>query len=433
MNDAPRLVTTRILDSVIVEHHSLDQALAAHLSATNAESRSFVQAQCYGVLRNYEALQATVQGLLSKPLKKRDQDIHCLLLAGVYELWNMHTPAHACVSESVEVCIALGKPWAKGMVNAVLRRAQRETTALQVRLEDDPTTRLCLPMWLLRRLQTDWPDHWEPIAEALHQPPPMTLRVNLQRCRREDYLGMLARAGIKAFEHPLVASAIELETARDVSALPGFDEGLVSVQDAAAQLAAPLLAPSPGERVLDACAAPGGKTGHLAEYQPQLEQLCALDIDAKRVARIEQNLRRLQLKADVRVGDAALPETWWDGRPFDRILLDAPCSATGVIRRHPDIKRLRRASDIPALAQRQAALLDALWPLLGAGGMLLYVTCSVLKAENSERIGQFLAAHDDARHRTLTPGAGIACEYGQQILPGEQAMDGFYYAALFKV
>ncbi|MDX1655623.1 MAG: 16S rRNA (cytosine(967)-C(5))-methyltransferase RsmB, partial [Candidatus Competibacteraceae bacterium] len=312
---------------------------------------------------------------------------------------------------------------AGGLVNAVLRQGQRRREALKEILLADPAH----PPWLLKMLQRDWPEHWPAVVAANNAHPPLTLRVNLSRISREVISQRLAAAGLSAI--PTGKAGLTLLQAVDVERLPGFAEGLLSVQDAAAQLAAPLLDPRPGQRLLDACAAPGGKTGHLLERCPKVE-LTALDLDPARLERVTDNLSRLGLEARVVTGNALEPAAWWDGRPFDAILLDAPCSGSGVIRRHPDIKLLRQPADIPLLARRQQDLLTALWPLLAPGGRLLYATCSVLRAENEAVIAAFLAQQPDARELPIEANWGEVAYHGRQILPGQEGMDGFFYACL---
>ena len=288
------------------------------------------------------------------------------------------------------------------------------------------------PAWLLEHLQQDWPADWERIVSANNATPPMTLRVNAAHSERDTYVAMLKESGTSCEPARHTEYGLTLSQPVGVDHLPNFTDGAVSVQDAAAQLAAQLLDARPGERVLDACAAPGGKTAHILERQPGLAKLLALDISEERIQRLTDNLRRLGLSATTCVGDATNPTSWWDGRPFDRILLDAPCSATGVIRRHPDIKVLRHAEDLRQLTQTQAQILTALWPLLKPGGMLLYVTCSILQQENSQQIQDFLATQADARHNLIDAEWGHAQAAGRQTLPGENGMDGFFYACIQK-
>jgi 16S rRNA (cytosine967-C5)-methyltransferase len=402
--------------------------------------RPLVQELAYGVLRWRFRLEALLQQLVTRPLKAKDQDLACLLLVGLYQLIYTAIPEHAAAHETVEAVRATGKAWAVPMANAVLRGYQRRREALNAIVDVRPTARYSHPAWLIDALCTDWPDDCERILTANNTRPPFVLRVNTRRIGVLDYGRALTAAGLPYTSLEHADAALWLPAPVPVDRLPGFADGLVSVQDAAAQLAPPLLNAAPGMRVLDACAAPGGKAAHILETTPELAELIALDIDAARVERISDNLQRLGLRARALVGDAAQPDDWWDGRPFDRILLDAPCSATGVIRRHPDIKSLRRAGDVDELAATQAQLLDALWPLLAPGGMLLYATCSVLRRENEQQIERFLQRHGDARDQEPAGTWGRAVGCGRQILPGDGAvpadpgasMDGFYYAVLIK-
>lgn len=428
-----RLASLRALELIVQQGQSLDNALESVLPRLDrGRDQGLMQHLCYGVMRWYPQLEFLLQQLLHKPLKNKDGDLRLLLLLGLYQLRFTRIPAHAAVDETVALTRTLNKAWARGMVNAVLRNYSRRQDELEQRLERDAPAHWAHPKWLLDSLQQAWPGQWEAIVTANNQQPPMSLRVNGRRGSRDTYIKLLREAGLDARPAPHTESGLILAEPCPVEALPGFNDGVVSVQDGAAQLAAPLLEPQPGERILDACAAPGGKTAHLLEHQPELAELVALDVDAGRLARVTQNLERLDLSATPREGDAARPADWWDGQPFDRILLDAPCSATGVIRRHPDIKFHRRPSDIPRLSATQHAMLLALWPLLKPGGTLLYATCSILPAENRQQVEAFLAATPEARHVPLTANWGHTLSTGQQILPGEDEMDGFYYARLVK-
>jgi 16S rRNA (cytosine967-C5)-methyltransferase len=409
---------------------SLADALpAAQVAFADERDAALVQELVYGTLRWYHRLDACLARLLRKPLKARDADLHCLLLVGLYQLDQLALPERVAVHETVQAVRTLDKDWARGLVNAVLRNFQRERQQLEQAIADDSTAVHAHPRWLIERLQVDWPGHWQAILAANNARPPMCLRVNQRRMTRVEYLEVLAEQGIDASPTAETSQGICLSKPLAVTRLPGFDAGDVSVQDGAAQLAAPLLQLAPGMRVLDACAAPGGKTAHMLELEAQIE-VTAIDISVQRLGRIHETLDRLGLHAELLASDATLPAGWWDGRSFDRILLDAPCSASGVIRRHPDIKLLRRPADVEALVGRQAALLNALWPLLAAGGMLLYCTCSVLDAENNRQIGDFLEQHKDASELPIMAGWGQGCEHGRQILPGDNGMDGFYYACL---
>ncbi|OOG28660.1 16S rRNA (cytosine(967)-C(5))-methyltransferase [Thioalkalivibrio denitrificans] len=429
---SPRQIALKVLHKVAVSGASLSDALPPLLAGLPDRDRAFVQALCFTTLRWHHQLEALSRTLLSKPLRAKDRDVGLLLEMGLCELLHLRTPDYAAVRETAGLARASGKPWVVGLINAVLRRVQREGPALLETVNRDPAARLSLPGWLLEALQSAWPQEWEALGEALNRQAPMTLRVNGSRTDRDTYAAQLQAAGLAARAHPAVASALELDTPVDVAQLPGFGEGLVSVQDAAAQLAAPLLECRAGMRVLDACAAPGGKTLHLLESTEGRLDLTAVDADTARLERVRENLARGGYGARLVAGDASHPEQWHSGPLYDRILLDAPCSATGVIRRHPDIKVLRRETDITALAQRQAQLLNALWPLLAPGGMLLYATCSLLPQENAEQIRAFLHTHPDAAESPICGGWGRPGPPGRQILAGEQDMDGFYYARLTK-
>ncbi|MBI5450420.1 MAG: 16S rRNA (cytosine(967)-C(5))-methyltransferase RsmB [Gammaproteobacteria bacterium] len=431
-SDDPRVIAARCLVELTTEHRSLSQLLPAYLAGLEPTTRALVQELCFGVARWHSRLEYLATQLLERPLRGRDADVQMLILIGIYQLIYMRIAAHAAVDQTVAAAGHLGKGWARGLVNAVLRNLQRRREELLAGAEQDAVARWAHPAWWLTRLQQAWPADWTTILEANNSRPPMTLRINMARTTRQLYLQRLLQAGIAADEVAAVPSALTLHQPMDVARLPGFAEGDVSVQDAAAQLAAPLLAPLPGERVLDACAAPGGKTCHVLECQPALAALLALDHDPQRLHRISENLQRTGVRADLVCADAAVPATWWDGVPFDRILLDAPCSASGIIRRHPDIKLLRQPADISALVIQQRLILDALWGALRPGGLLLYVTCSILPEENTEQMIAFMARHPEATEGGIDASWGRPMAVGRQILSGDQGMDGFYYAALRK-
>ncbi len=414
--------------AAVAAGRSLDNALESVRAQVERHEQPLLQELAYGTVRHWLRLAPVIEGRLKKPLKRRDADVRALLMAGAYELDRMRTPPHAAVDAAVEAVGALGKDWARGLVNAVLRAIQRDRSLLAV--ADDPVGAHGWPQWLAENLARDWPDDWSRLVVGGTERAPMTLRVNRRRIARDDYLSLLEQEGFGARPHPFAPMALELDRAVAVERLPGFDKGLVSVQDAGAQLAAPLLDVRRGMRVLDACAAPGGKTAHLAELDPPPQEIVALEIDPARAERLRSGLARLDVQAGVRVADAGDPAQWWDGHPFDRILLDAPCSGTGVIRRHPDIRLLRRPDDIDRMAAEQARLLDALWPLLAVGGMLLYATCSILKRENDAQVRAFLARQPSAAIRPIETDWGRDSEPGRQILPGERGMDGFFYACL---
>ncbi len=425
-----RLRAVRCLGEVLDRRASLDQALPRAQQGLSGQDAALLAELCYGVLRWHDRLQALALRLLDKPLRRKEVELQRLLLVGLYQLLDMRIPPHAAVAETVAVAPRLGKGWARGLVNAVLRRAQREADRILPELDADPALRYALPAWLLSTLQQDWPECWRTLAAAGQARPPMTLRINLDRWSRDQALDALAGAGHPARPSEWTATAVTLEQPAAVEQLPGFMDGRLSVQDEAAQWAAPLLACRPGDRVLDACAAPGGKTGHLFETCPEAD-ITALDISERRLEQVRANLARLGGEARCLAADAAQPEEWWDGRPFQCILLDAPCSGTGVLRRHPDIRHLRRPDDIPRLADGQRRLLEALWGLLAPGGRLVYATCSVLKAENSQVVTDFLQAHPEAQLLSPDWPPGFPVDQGQ-IPAGGGGMDGFFYACLHR-
>ncbi|WP_248731471.1 16S rRNA (cytosine(967)-C(5))-methyltransferase RsmB [Pseudomonas sp. MWU13-2517] len=429
----PRLAAAKALAAVLNGKASLNSSLPTQLDKVEDRDRGFTQDLAFGTARWQPRLSALAAKLLQKPFKAADADVEALLLVGLYQLLYTRVPAHAAIGETVGCADKLKKPWAKALLNAVLRRAQRESEALLAELEHDPVVRTAHPRWLQKALKAFWPEQWESICAANNAHPPMILRVNRRHHSRDAYLQLLIGAGINATPCVYSVDGIVLETATDVRSLPGFAEGWISVQDEAAQLAADLLDLAPGQRVLDACCAPGGKTCHILEVEQGLAGVVAVDLEAKRLVRVRENLARLGLNADLIAADGRDTASWWDGKPFQRILLDAPCSATGVIRRHPDIKLTRQPDDIAALAVLQGELLDALWPTLEVGGILLYATCSTLPTENTEVIQAFLARTSGARELDLATAAGIKQPHGRQLLAQEGGHDGFYYAKLIKI
>lgn len=429
----PRLAATRALAAVLAGRASLGSSLPEQLAKVDPRDRALAQDLAFGTARWQPRLSLLAEKLMDKPFKAGDRDLEALLLIGLYQLFHTRIPAHAAIGETVGCVDKLKKSSAKGLLNAVLRRAQREYDSLLPALEHDPAARLAHPRWLQKALKARWPEHWEAIATANNLHPPLILRVNRRQGSRDAYLAELAAADIDAVPCAFSADGIRLLQPQDVTALPGFAAGRLSVQDEAAQLAAELLELAPGQRVLDACAAPGGKTCHLLEREPGLAEVVALDADAGRLQRVEQNLARLGLTARTLAADGRAVADWWDGKAFQRILLDAPCSATGVIRRHPDIKLTRQASDIAPLVQLQGELLDALWPTLEVGGILVYATCSVLPEENSSNLTAFLARTPGARELDIPAPWGLAQPHGRQLLPQPDGHDGFYYCKLIKI
>jgi 16S rRNA (cytosine967-C5)-methyltransferase len=430
-----RATAAEVVDAVVTSGRSLDAALSAHEPRVAEKDRALLRLLCYGTLRRHWRLQSWIAQLLDRPLKRRDSVINALLAIGLYQLTDTRIPDHAVVSQTVEASRLLRRPKLAGLLNAVMRRFLREDVA-----SAEPGNTEAIhdhPQWLTDAIQGDWPAHGEAILAANNSRAPMWLRVDTSRATAADYVRQLREAGLEAERFDAIEGSVKLAAPASVDELPGFSDGVVSVQDAAAQLAAPWLLAQGGRRVLDACAAPGGKSGHLLELGGAEIDLTCVDSDAKRLEAVGDNLARLGRTATLLCADASTPQTWWDGGAFDAILLDAPCSATGVIRRHPDIKLLRRASDIVSLAGLQRSLLDSLWPLLAPGGRLLYVTCSVLAAENDEVVGPFIEATADAREDDALQNNNIrdlmqrkAC--GFQVLPGTADMDGFYYACLEK-
>jgi 16S rRNA (cytosine967-C5)-methyltransferase len=418
----------------VAQGRSADAALA---DAGPGEDRSAVRAIALGTLRWYLRLEPALEGLMKRPAGIASA-VRALLAVSAHQIEYSRNVPQQSVHAAVDAARILGAGRATGLVNAVLRRYLAEHATLLARVDQDLAGRTAHPAWLVARLSEVWGKSCESILAANNAHPPMTLRVDLSRTTAPEYMSRLLAAGIDSRKIQWAESAVTLERPQPVDRLPGFAEGIVSVQDAGAQLAAPLLAARAGMRVLDACAAPGGKTGHILEQLGEGAEVTALDIDASRVERIRENLVRLRRSAQLVAGDAREPRSFWDGRPFERILVDAPCSSTGVIRRHPDIKLLRRESDLPALAAGQLAILEAAAGMLAVGGRLVYCTCSVLPEENAGVVRRFLegspqmSVAEMPRAAELAPGA-LDLAVGVQLLPGAEAgSDGFYYACLEK-
>lgn len=424
-----RLLAGNIIDDV-THGHSLTESLESVLpQIKDARDRSFVQAICYGVCRYYFFLDSVLSHLLTKPMKEKDSDIHALLLVGLYQLTHMRIPEHAAVAETVNAVHAK-KSWARGLVNAVLRSFLRNKNNIEIKIKSDEEAVYAHPSWLIASIKEAWPADWQNILLENNKHPPFGLRVNQQQLTRDEYLHRLKAQEFSAEKILETQNGIVLHEPKTVEELPGFATGMISVQDGAAQLAAEILELSPQQRVLDACAAPGGKLTHILEQEPRLTCV-AVEQDKKRMQLIHDNLKRATLQAECYCADVSDIKKWWDGQLFDRILLDAPCSASGVIRRHPDIKLLRQVSDIEAFAQKQYHLLQALWPLLKKDGLFVYTTCSIFPQENVEVIQQFLSQHNDAKEEVLPVNWGIPCKFGRQILPKD--LDGFYYVKMRKL
>lgn len=431
---SPEARVAQLLLDVTQRGQSLDQALPSATRGCVPGHRGLIQAMSYEVLRQYEALVFWRDRLLDRPLPPKAAEVSMLLLVGLERVLSAHRQTSRAVNATVQAVREIGQVWATGLVNAVLRRASREFEAGTDPFAQAPAeVQVRLPGWLYAQLTADWgEERARQIGLDSMNHPPMTLRLDPRAHAVKDYLDTLEKAGFPAGRTRFAPHGVQLESAVDVDRLPGFAAGEVSVQDEAAQWVVELMDVASGMRVLDACSAPGGKTLALLQTEPDL-QLTAVDIDPSRLARVQENLERGRVIARLIVGDAAEPPAWWDGESFDRILADVPCSATGVIRRHPDIKRLRREADIPALVERQRAMIDALWPMLKPGGRLVYATCSILKQENVEQVEAFLARHADAKLLPLNVEWGQVSGPGRQAFPTAGAHDGFFYAILEKL
>ena len=418
-----RLSAILLLNELFKNRRSLNELF--DLSQAQVENPALLKALCFGLCRHYHELNAIALQLVDKKPKK--ERLWLTLLSGLYQLKYMEMPDYAVVKESVALLKPLKLQWAKGLVNAVLRNFCRNQATIEAKLSNDEACLYSHPQWLLQAIQRVWPEHWQSIAKENNQHPPMVLRVNTKMCQVEVYLEKLAESG---FTGSIIGEqAIKLDKPCDVWQLPGFSEGFVSVQDSAAQQAAHLLSLQPSMRVLDACCAPGGKTCHMLETEPEIACI-ALDVENRRLSKVQENLDRLNLQARLVCGDGLNPDAWWDGQLFDRALLDAPCSATGVIRRHPDIKLLRTPEEVESISQVQKGLLASLWPLLKPGGLLLYATCSILPIENDEQIKNFCDNHEDVTIHPLQLEHGVQTDYGWQMFP--EITDGFYYSLLEK-
>lgn len=415
--------------AAVQQGDSLARALPAHLETSVPDHRALIQELVYGTLREWPRLDGIARQLLRKPLREKDADIHGLILMGIQELSALQTPPHAAVDETVKAARSLGKSWSSGLVNACLRNYQRESERLELALT--AAQQHALPEWLWDKLGQQWPEHRDEIAEASRKHPPLTLRANQSRVDASTYCQSLQQAGINAYTNRDIDTAITLEQPQAVATIPGFPEGLSSVQDASAQLAAHFLQPRNQERILDACAAPGGKTCHILEAAPQAKVL-ATDISERRLISLRQNIERLGLSPDIKVIDASRAAEQLEGQTFDAVLADVPCSAAGVIRRNPDIKITRSANDIDQFAQQQAAIVLSLWPLVRPGGRLLYVTCSILEEENDQLIETLCPRLQGCQVAALTSSAGMTTRLGFQTLPDSKGGDGLYFSLLIK-
>jgi len=431
-----RALAAKCVFSVVDKGRSLADELPKHQEKLLGKDKGLLQELCYGVLRYLPSLEHDSRQFIAKPLVGKQRVIHFLILVGLYQLKHTRIPDHAAVSETVAATINLKCQYLKSMVNGILRSYQRSIKQSSIEGSDEISTealpdaiKFNHPSWFIKKVKAAYPEQWQNVLNANQQKPPMWLRVNKNHHTVESYLEKLQQADIAYSTVETQSNAIQLTDAIDVNKLPGFDLGHVSIQDGAAQQAAILLDCQEDDVVLDCCAAPGGKTCHMLEHTPNIASMTAIDIEESRLIRVQENLERLQLSAKVIAGDAANSESWWDGVLFDRILLDAPCSGTGVIRRHPDIKWLRKATDIAALTLLQKQIFKNSWSLLKPGGTLLYATCSILPEENCEQVQQFINENPDAELISIQKNCQ---QVGWQILPNEQSMDGFYYAKLQK-
>lgn len=422
-----RAVAAKAIGQVLDHGQSLSAVLPDLQKNISDKDKGLLQELCFGTLRVLPELEGYLQQLMAKVMTGKQRPLHYLLMVGLYQLLYTRIPAHAAVAETVSGAVALKRPQMKGLINGVMRQFQRQQQELVAQAQTQ-NSRFLHPGWLLQRIQTAYPYQWPQIIEANNQKPPMWLRVNRQHHSRDEYLILLQKAGIEAVAHSGYPDAIRLLSPASVSTLPGFESGWATVQDASAQGCIPFLAPLNDDCILDLCAAPGGKTTHILEAAPKAKVL-AVDVDENRLKRVYENLSRLNQHATVLAGDGTTPEKWCnDKQQFDRILLDAPCSATGVIRRHPDIKWLRRNSDIDELASLQKEILNAIWPRLKSGGTMVYATCSILPEENKNQINEFIHDHSDAQIINI----GDSESPYQQNLPSPEGGDGFFYAKLVK-
>ena len=426
-----RAIAAQVITNLTRQRGSLSTQLT---DFSNHPEISLLQEICFGTCRWYLSLEFLLHKLVTKPIKEKDQDVKSLILIGLYQLKELSIADHAAVNETVAASTTLNKSWAKPLINAVLRNYQRNSQKLTEELErSSPDIKYSCPTWLLSEINVAWKSKSQSILKGNNQRPPLTLRVNISKKSPEQIISLFAENRIEVSRGNLAKTAIYLDKPLPVEKIPGFTDGWLSIQDESSQLVPKLLKLKPKLRVLDACSAPGGKTCAIIESERSLTEVVALDESMSRIQKTRDNLLRMGLKASLIRGDVINPSKWWDGRLFDRILLDAPCSGSGVIRRHPDIKILRREEDIQALTKVQAIMLDSLWQCLRPDGLLLYTTCSILPRENDFQIKDFLKRTDNAKYERITADWGVECSYGRQLLSGDKGnYDGFFYSLLSK-
>ena len=428
-----RILAVKTITPLLADSGSLKYSLKKHILDCPENQRALFQELCYGSMRHYPQLEAIFNLLVIKPLKPKDQDIKALILIGLYQLYKLRVADHAAISETVDVCKQLKKPWACALVNACLRNFQRRSEEILEQCSRQNSFKFNHPHWFIEKLKHNWPDHWEVILKANDGHPPLTLRANTDKVSRETLIKKLTDLGHSSKKTKYSEFGLVLDEPTDITKIEGFNDGLFSVQDEAAQLAALLINGEAGQRILDACSAPGGKLMHLLEINDNTKtEIQGIELEQHRAARIHENLIRLGFKCDLHVADAT-QKTWWDGKHFDKILLDAPCSATGVIRRNPDIKILRKAEDILRVSALQKEIIANLWDMLAIDGHLVYATCSIFPQENEKLIAYFIKNNPNAEHIKIEATWGLEREYGRQLFPCASGHDGFYYAVLKKI
>ncbi len=426
----PRLAAALAVERVVYRGQQLNRTLDTALSGHEAADKRLIAEIVNGVTRWFWLLDSYVSSLVARPLRRKDRDVHSLLLTGLYQLEFTRVPSHACVNETVQAVRELGKSWAGPFLNAVMREFLSNRDEHCEQAESDDSARYSHPAWMIQVLKQQWPDHWSKILQANNSKPEMFLRVNTSECSVREYLDILASHDIPAVVDSVSPFGIRLQKRVHVEQLPEFGRALVSVQNPASQLVAPLMDIQPGHRVLDACSAPGGKLLHMLDLHPSLQSITAVDIDEDRCAEIVDNLERAGRYATVVTADASQPDTWWDGKLFDRILIDAPCSATGIISKHPDIKHHRQTEDIENSVSTQSNLLEALLPLLDEHGKLIYTTCSIFREENEGQVSELLQRYPEFVSEMLPESLGLHTGNGYQRLQGVHDGDGFFYAVL---